>query len=291
MSAISMSTTQNKKRLQAKKNASAIGRHLFLIVFSLIMIYPVIWWVGASLKPAAEMSLPTLFPSHPVWENYITGWQSNGQFTFTTYFRNTLTMEIFNVVGSVCSAAICGFGFGRLRFKGRNLLFTLLMITMMLPGQVTIVPQYVYYHQLGLVDSYVPLILPYYFGTPFFIYLVVQFVRGIPKDLDEAAKIDGANIFTIFFRIIVPLIKAPLVTVAIFTFLWSWDDFFGQMLYLSSPGKFTVGLALRMFIDQFEIKWGQLLAMSLLSIVPSTIVFMLAQKHFVEGIATTGLKG
>ncbi len=290
MSAISMPNPKLKQR-KAKKTASAIGRHLFLLVFSLIMIYPVIWWVGASLKPMAEMSLPTLFPSHPVWENYINGWRSNGQYTFTTYFRNTLTMELFNVVGSVCSAAICGFGFGRLRFKGRNLLFTLLMITMMLPGQVTIVPQYIYYHKLGLVNSYIPLVLPYYFGTPFFIYLVVQFVRGIPRDLDEAAKIDGANIFTIFFRIIVPLIKAPLVTVGIFTFLWSWDDFFGQMLYLSSPDKFTVGLALRMFIDQFEIKWGELLAMSLLSIIPSAIIFMLAQKHFVEGIATTGLKG
>ena len=280
-----------KRRQTVKKIAGLIGRHLFLIVFSLLMIYPIIWWVGASLKAPAEMSLPSIFPHTPVWDNYIQGWKSNGQYTFTKFFKNTLTMEFFNVIGSVCSAALCGFGFGRLRFKGRNLFFTILLITMMLPGQVTIVPQFIYYHKLGLVNSYIPLVLPHFFGGAFFIYLVVQFVRGIPVDLDEAAKIDGANIFTIFSRIIVPLIKAPLVTVAIFTFIWSWDDFFSQVLYLSSVEKFTVGLALRGFIDQFEIKWGQLLAMSLLSVVPSAIVFMLAQKHFVEGIATSGLKG
>ncbi|GHU89807.1 ABC transporter permease [Spirochaetia bacterium] len=237
------------------------------------------------------MRLPSLFPTHPVWTNYTEGWASNGKYTFTTYFKNSFTIEIFNVIGAIFSVSLCGFGFGRLRFRGKNIMFTLLLITMMLPGQVTIIPQYLYYHALGFVDSYVPLILPHYFGGAFFIYLVVQFVRGIPRDLDEAAKIDGANIFTLFYRIILPLIKAPLVTVAIFTFLWSWDDFFSQVLYISSVSKFTVGLALRMFIDQFEIKWGHLLAMSLLSIMPSVAIFMGAQKQIVEGIATTGLKG
>ena len=289
-----MSTMQHvQSRLPGRRSrvGSVAFRHMFLIVFSLVMIYPVIWWVGASLKDTWEMSLPNIFPKVPMWSNYVEGWRSNGQFTFTTYFRNTLTMEFFNVIGSVTAAALCGYGFGRLRFRGRSFFFGLLMLTMMLPGQVTIVPQFIFYHKLGLVNSYIPLILPHYFGSAFFIYLVVQFVRGIPRDLDEAAKIDGANVFSIFARIIVPLMKAPLVTVAIFTFIWSWDDFFSQVLYLSSVEKFTVGLALRMFIDQFEIQWGQLLAMSLLSIVPSAIVFMLAQKHFVEGIATSGLKG
>lgn len=274
-----------------KKYTLLSFRHLFLIVLSVLMTYPIIWWLGASLKDATEMNLPTLFPATPIWDNYIQGWQSKSNYTFATFFKNSLVMGILCVIGSVASASICGFGFGRLRFKGRNILFAVLMVTMMLPGQVTIVPQFIYYHKLGLVDSIVPLVLPYCLGGPFFIYLVVQFVRGIPKDLDEAAKIDGASLFTVYSRIIVPLIKPPLVTVAIFTFIWSWDDFFSQVLYLSSVEKFTVSLALRMFMDQFEVKWGQLFAMSFLSIMPLVIVFMLAQKHFVEGIATTGLKG
>jgi len=162
----------------------------------------------------------------------------------------------------------------------------------MLPTQVTIIPQYILYNSAGLVNSYVPLVLPHFLGGgAFFIFLIVQFIRGIPRDLDEAATIDGASVYGIFWRVVLPLVRPALVTVAIFTFVWSWDDFFAQILYLSSVDKFTVGLALRMFIDQFEIQWGQLLAMSLLSVVPSVLLFFFAQKHFVEGIATTGLKG
>lgn len=269
-----------------------IANHLFLILFSLLMIYPVIWWVGASLKPIEEMSLPTIWPSTPHWSNYSNGWNFSPEHTFLRFFANTLWMELWNVVGGVITAAIVAYGFGRLNFKLRNLWFSILLLTIMLPTQVTIVPQYILFNKFGFVDSYVPLILPHFFGGgAFFVFLLVQFIRGIPRDLDEAAKIDGASVYGIFARVIFPLIKPALVTVAIFTFVWSWDDFFAQVLYLSSVEKFTVGLALRMFIDQFEIRWGELLAMSLVSVMPSVIVFFLAQKHFVEGIATTGIKG
>ncbi|WP_338552133.1 carbohydrate ABC transporter permease [Paenibacillus sp. KS-LC4] len=266
--------------------------HLFLALFSFIMIYPVIWWVGASLKKTSELSLPTIWPSIPIWENYSKGWRFSGEYTFAHFFGNTLLMELGNVAGGVLTAAIVAYGFGRLYFRFKGFWFSILLLTMMLPGQVTVVPQYILFNKLELVDSYVPLVLPHFFGGgAFFIFLLVQFIRGIPRDLDEAAKIDGASVYGIFLRIIFPLIKPALVTVGIFTFIWSWDDFFAQVLYLSSVEKFTVGLALRMFIDQFDIQWGQLLAMSLLSIMPSVLIFFLAQKHFVEGIATTGLKG
>lgn len=269
-----------------------IANHLFLILFSFLMIYPVIWWVGASLKPIEEMSLPTIWPSTPKWSNYIDGWNFSPEHTFLRFFANTLWMELWNVAGGVITAAIVAYGFGRLNFKLRNMWFSILLLTIMLPTQVTIVPQYILFNRFGFVDSYVPLILPHFFGGgAFFVFLLVQFIRGIPRDLDEAAKIDGASVYGIFWRIIFPLIKPALVTVAIFTFVWSWDDFFAQLLYLSSVEKFTVGLALRMFIDQFEIRWGELLAISLVSVMPSVIVFFLAQKHFVEGIATTGIKG
>lgn len=274
---------------EAKK---AWKSHLILIPFSLLMIYPVIWWIGASLKSTSELSLPTIWPKQWMWENYTEGWTFSSQYTFTTFFANTLMMEFWNVLGGVLTAALVGYGFARLNFKFRNFWFAVLMMTLMLPAQVTVVPQYILYNKLGFVDSYIPLILPHFFGGgAFFIFLVIQFIRGIPRELDEAAQIDGASVYGIFFRITMPLIKPALYTVAIFTFLWSWDDFFSQLLYLSSVEKFTVGLGLRMFIDQFEVQWGQLLAMSLLSVLPSAIIFFLAQKHFVEGIATTGIKG
>ncbi|GIO13701.1 ABC transporter permease [Cohnella xylanilytica] len=271
---------------------SKLLHHLFMIAFSLLMLYPVIWWLGASLKETAEMSLPTLWPSSPRWDNYSEGWRFSSDFTFGHFFVNTLLMEVANVAGGVLTAALVAFGFARLHFPLRGFWFSIMLLTLMLPGQVTIVPQYILYNKLGWVDSYVPLILPHFFGGgAFFIFLLVQFIRGLPRDLDDAAKIDGASVYGIFLRIILPLVKPALVTVAIFTFIWSWDDFFAQVLYLSSVEKFTVGLALRMFIDQFEIKWGQLLAMSLLSVIPSAVIFFFAQKHFVEGIATTGMKG
>ncbi|WP_338552376.1 carbohydrate ABC transporter permease [Paenibacillus sp. KS-LC4] len=271
---------------------AGLRTHLILLPFSLLMLYPVIWWVGASFKSMAELGEPSLWPTVFMWENYSNGWSFSPQFTFATFFANTLMMEFWNVIGGVATAALVGYGFGRLNFKLRNFWFSILLLTMMLPAQVTVVPQYILFNKLGFTDSYVPLILPHFFGGgAFFVFLVVQFVRGIPRELDEAAQIDGASVYGIFFRIIAPLIKPALVTVGIFTFLWSWDDFFSQLLYLSSVEKFTVGLALRMFIDQFEVQWGQLLAMSLLSVVPSAILFFVAQKHFVEGIATTGIKG
>ncbi|GIP46882.1 L-arabinose transport system permease protein AraQ [compost metagenome] len=274
------------------KLRSKLTNHLLLTLFSLLMLYPVIWWVGASLKKTEELSLPTLWPKTPLWENYSNGWQYSSDYTFAHFFGNTLLMEVGNVFGGVLTAAVVAYGFGRLNFKLRGFWFSVLLLTMMLPGQVTVVPQYILFNSFGFVDSYVPLVLPHFFGGgAFFIFLLVQFIRGIPRDLDMAAKIDGASVYGIFVWIIFPLIKPALVTVAIFTFIWSWDDFFSQVLYLSSVDKFTVGLALRGFIDQFEIQWGQLLAMSLLSVFPSALIFLFAQKHFVEGIATTGLKG
>lgn len=267
--------------------------HLFLILFSFVMVYPVFWWVGASLKTVEEMKLPSLFPSSPEWSNYTDGWSfSPSEHTFAHFFGNTLLMEFWNVLGGVITAAIVAYGFARINFRLKGFWFAILLMTLMLPTQVTIVPQYILYNNFDLVNSYIPLVLPHFFGGgAFFVFLLVQFIRGIPRDLDEAAKIDGASVYGIFIRIIFPLIKPSLVTVGIFTFIWSWDDFFAQVLFLTSVDKFTVGLALRMYIDQFEIQWGPMLAMALASVVPSVIIFFLAQKHFVEGIATTGIKG
>lgn len=277
----------NKNSMKTK-----IWDHVWLIIVCIVMFFPVTWWVFASFKPTGELASTNLLPVHWTLDNYISGWRVAGDLTFTSFFINTLFIVCVNVLGAVVSSSMVAYGFARLNFKFRNFWFSIVMVTLMLPSQVTVVSQYIMYNKVGLLDTYWPLNLPYILGGgAFFIFLMVQFIRGVPKELDESAKIDGASTFQIYYKIVLPLLKAPLTTVAIYAFTWSWDDFYSQMLYISTPAKFTVGLGLRMLIDAWEIKWGQLLAMSLLSIVPALILFFTRQKDFVEGVATSGLKG
>ncbi|MCY9657873.1 carbohydrate ABC transporter permease [Paenibacillus chondroitinus] len=271
-------------------------RHLFMIAFSLLMAYPVLWWIGASLKSNSELSSPNLFPASPQWSNFVKGWNSVPGHSFTDFYLNTFGLEIAVLAVTLLSSTLVAFGFGRLNFPLKTFWFSLLMVTLMLPGQVLIIPQYAMFHQLGWVNTYLPFIVPHLLasgaGGTFFVFLLIQFVRGIPKELDESAKIDGCSWFGIYWRIVMPLTKPAIVTVMIFCFLWNWDDFLGHLLYINSVDKYTVGLALRMINDsQSGQEWGQLLAMSLVSIMPATLVFMFLQKYFVEGIATSGIKG
>jgi len=266
--------------------------NIVLTLMSLIMVFPIGWWVGATFKPVSELKTPGFFPENPTLNNYINGWSMSSGFSFAHFFRNSLTIGLLIITGAVITSGFVAFGFARIKFKLRGFWFSVLLMTLMLPSQVTVVSQFIMYNRLGFLDSYVPLILPSFLGGgAFFIFLIIQFIRSIPVELDEAATIDGAGLFRLYWQIIFPLIKTPLVTVAIFAFIWSWDDFYSQVLYISSMPKFTVGLALRMFIDQNEVQWGQLLAMALLSVIPSVILFFTAQKEFVAGIATQGLKG
>jgi len=273
----------------AKRNKLIFN--IILTGMSLIMVFPIAWWVGATFKPMKELASLSIFPANPTLNNYIDGWKMSSGFSFTHYYKNSLTIGLLIILGAVLTSGYVAFGYARVNFFLRNFWFSILMLTLMLPSQVTVVSQFILYNNLGFVDSYIPLILPSYLGGgAFFIFLLVQFIRTIPRELDEAATIDGANLFRIYWQVIFPLIKTPLVTVAIFAFIWSWDDFYSQILYISSVKNFTVGLALRMFIDQNEVQWCQLLAMALLSVIPSVLLFFFAQKEFVAGIATQGLK-
>jgi len=279
-----------------RRTWNPVIRHAVLILFSLIMVYPVIWWIGASLKTNQELSSPSIFPSVPQWSNYVNGWNSVPGFTFTDFYLNTFYLITAVIIVTVISCTLVAFGFARLDFPLRGFWFSLLMLTLMLPGQVLIIPQYAMFHQFGWVNTYLPFIVPHALaggaGGTFFVFLLVQFIRGIPRELDESAKIDGCSWFGIYWRIVMPLMKPSIVTVIIFCFLWNWDDFLGHLLYINSVDKYTVGLALRMINDsQGGAEWGQLLAMSLVSILPATLLFVFAQKYFVEGVATTGLKG
>ncbi|SDO04399.1 carbohydrate ABC transporter membrane protein 2, CUT1 family (TC 3.A.1.1.-) [Paenibacillus sp. yr247] len=273
-----------------------VYRHLLLAFMSIVMIYPVIWWVGASLKSNKELSSPNLFPAKLMWSNFVTGWNAIPRHSFTDFYINNFQLEAGILVTTVISCTLVAFGFARLDFPFRNFWFSILMLTLMLPSQVTIIPQYSLFNSFGWVNTYLPFIIPHSLaggaGGPFFVFLLVQFIRGIPRELDESAKIDGCSWFSIYWRIVMPLTKPAIVTVIIYCFLWNWDDFFGHLLYINTVGKFTVGLALRMLNDSQSVQeWGQLLAMGLVSVIPAVIIFFTAQKHFVEGVATTGIKG
>lgn len=270
--------------------------YTFLSVFCLIMIYPVLWWLGATLKTNEEMGSLSIWPSHPMWSNYVNGWYAISNYSFTHFFLNTFELVAVLVVTSIISCSLAAFGFARLDFPLRNFWFGIVLVTLMLPSQVTIVPQYTMFQTFHWVNTYLPFIVPHALaggiGGSFFIFLLVQFIRGIPRELDESAKMDGCSWFGIYWRIVLPLTKPALISVAIYCFLWNWDDFFGQLLYISKVDKFTVSLALKMFVDsETAVPWGQLLSVSLLSVIPAVILFYLAQRHFVEGIAAGSLKG
>jgi len=282
--------------IRAAGNTKTIRSHIFLTILSLIMVYPILWWVGAAFKSNEEMNSPSLFPKEWLWSNITEGWTALPKYTFTHFYLNTFELILGVIITSIVSCSLVAFGFARLDFPFKKILFAVLMATLMLPTQVTLVPQYIMFNNFGWVNSYLPFYIPHMLaggvGGPFFIYLLIQFIRGIPKELDESAKIDGCNWFGIYWRIVLPLTKPALVTVTIYCFLWNWDDFFGHLLYINSVDKYTVGLALKLFVDSSsDMPWGQLLAMSLVSIIPALIVFFLAQRHFVDGIASGAVKG
>jgi multiple sugar transport system permease protein len=269
--------------------------HLFIIALGLFMIYPILWMIVSSFKPNNMIfSDPGLIPRAVTIDNYISGWKGYAGVTFGRFFVNSLLMCIGAVAGNLIACSMAAYAFGRLKFAGRNLWFAVMMITLMLPGHVTIVPRYILFNSFGWVGTLLPIIVPKFLATDaFFVFLLVQFIRSLPKELDEAAIIDGCSKAGVFLRIIVPLAVPGLVTTALFTFLWTWDDFFNHLLYLTNPSIFSVSRALRTFVGDAGAvsNWGGALAMAALSMIPPFILFFTLQKYFVEGIATTGIKG
>lgn len=269
--------------------------HGFVIALGWLMIYPLAWTLSSSLKPENEIfkNSVSLLPSRLFWENYALGWAGFGHYGFDRFFLNTTLITLLVLAGTLFSTAFVAFGFARIPFAARKLWFVCLLATIMLPSQVTLIPQYILFHQLGWVNTYLPLVVPAFIGgTPFFIFLVIQFIRGIPRELDQAAVIDGCGSFGIFWRIVLPLLRPALATTAIFCFYWTWDDFMAPLIYLNDIRLFPVSLGLRMFADPDSISaWGPLFAMSTLSLLPQIVVFLFFQKYLVEGLATSGLKG
>ncbi|MDR2094893.1 MAG: carbohydrate ABC transporter permease [Treponema sp.] len=268
--------------------------NLIIIILGIGMIYPVIWLIMASFKEGNTIfSDPSLIPKSVTLQNYVKGWRGIGIVDFGVFFKNSFIICALCVILNAVFCSLTAYAFGRLKFKGRNLWFALMMVTLMLPGHVTTIPRYIIFRTFGWIDTYLPLVIPKLFATDaFFIFLLVQFIRGLPKDLDESALIDGCGKFGIYIRIIIPLTVPALITTVLFTFLWTWDDFFNQLLYLNSPPIYTVPMGLRLFIDSSGMSsWGSMFAMAVLSIVPCFILFFSLQKYFVQGISTTGIKG
>ncbi|WP_373231738.1 carbohydrate ABC transporter permease [Cohnella sp.] len=258
------------------------------------MFYPILWLIVSSLKPNDEIftTAYSLIPSRIEWNNYVTGWAGFAGNSFGTFFKNSFIIVIFSTIGAVSSSALVAYAFARISFFGKGFWFACMMLTLMLPRDVTIIPQFIMFSELGWLQSFKPIIVPQFLGIPFFIFLIMQFIRTIPADLDEAAKIDGCNKYGIFFKIILPLIVPALMTSAIFSFYWTWEDFIHPLLYLNKPDLYPVSLALKLFLDGESLNnWGGMFAMSTLSLVPVFVIFFLFQRYIVEGISTSGLKG
>ncbi len=263
-----------------------------MIVASVVMIYPLLWLVVSSLRPSEEIFRnPSIWPLSFDISNYVNGWTAL-QSPFGTYLVNSAIVTIGCVIGNLFSCALAAYAFARMEFFAKRLMFAIMLVTIMIPIHVIIVPQYIMFAQMGMVNTFWPIILPKFLATDaFYIFLMVQFIRGIPRELDEAARIDGANHFRIFFQIILPLMMPALAATAVFTFIGSWNDFFSALIYLTKNEVRTVPVALRGFIDATgSSSFGPMFAMSIVSLVPVFFAFLFGQKYLVKGIATTGLK-
>ncbi|MGL5949884.1 MAG: carbohydrate ABC transporter permease [Cetobacterium sp.] len=266
-----------------------------LIVIGTIMIYPLLWMVGGAFKSNAEIfsSISIIPKGEIVLDSFTKAWSGIGSHTFTRYFANTFMIVITKTIFTVISSVFIAYGFARFEYPYKKILTAILIATLMLPESVLFVPQYVMFKQFGWIDTYKPLTIPFIFGThTFFIFMMIQFFRGIPKDLDEAAIIDGCNYFQVLFHILVPVIKPAIITTFLIQFIWSFNDFLNPLLYVYSVEKYPISLALRMSMDLgAAVQWSEIMALSVLATIPPIVLFLFTQKYFVEGISTSGLKG
>ncbi|SEN12767.1 carbohydrate ABC transporter permease [Nonomuraea pusilla] len=267
-------------------------KHLLLIGFGLVMLYPLLWMVSSSLKPEELIfRQPGLWPSEVTLDNYVDGWTAL-KHPFGYYLWNSAVVTALSVVANLVACSLAAYAFARLGFPLKKLWFAVMLGTIMLPHHVVIVPQYIMFSKLGLINTIWPLVMPKILATDaFFVFLMVQFIRTLPRELDEAAEIDGAGYWRTFYRVVMPLCLPALATTAIFTFIWTWNDFLSQLLYLNNPDNFTVPVALRTFLDSSgESSWGPMFAMSIVALGPIFGFFLAGQKYLIRGVATTGLK-
>jgi oligogalacturonide transport system permease protein len=288
------SPSDHVQKLRRRARIRAALRYSLLIVVGFVMIYPLLWLIGASFKTNEEMfASPWFWPENPTLQGYADGWRTSTPYTFATFFINSMQIAIPKVIGTAISSTLVAYGFARFEFPGKKVLFAILIATLLLPDVVTRIPQYLLFRELGWLDTYLPLFVPQWFAwEAFFVFMLIQFMRSIPRDMEEAARVDGANTFQTLIYIVVPMMMPALVSVMLFQFMWTMNDFLGPLIYISTVEKYPVSLALKLSIDATEaFNWNSILAMTVLALTPSLIVFFLARKSFIEGISTGGVKG
>jgi multiple sugar transport system permease protein len=278
----------------SKQRNQLIGKIVILILLcvgGVLYLFPFLWMIRTSLMAYAQLNkLPMIWWPQPLMLSNFK--EALSMMNFPVLLRNTLTITSLAMVGQLISCSLVGFGFARLRFPGREFLFFVLLSTMMLPAMVTEIPRYILFSKLGWVNTFYPLIVPTFFGgSAFFIFLLRQFFRSIPIDLDEAARIDGCSSLRIYSQIIMPLSKPVLTTVVLFSFIWGWNDFWGPLIYLQSNDKKTLALGLSVFQGIYQTEYHYLMAATLVVLLPVIILFIMAQRYFVKGIVMTGIKG
>ena len=275
-------------RLQRRVRATAL--HVVLILLGVTFFLPFFWLISSSLKRPDELfDIPPIwFPPEPRWRNYV---EIVTVFPFFNQLKNTLIICALSVIGSLVSAVPVAYSFSRIRWAGRDAVFMLVLSTMMLPYQVTLIPIYILFRKLGWVGTYAPLTVPLFFGTPFFIFLLRQFFLTLPTELDDAAIIDGCSELGVLWRIILPLATPALATVALFQFLWAWNDFLGPLIFLNDEARYTLAIGLSMLIGPYAARWELVMAGATLIVVPVVLLFFFTQRTFIQGIALTGVKG
>lgn len=290
---VTASAPSGRRRVK-RKTWQTVVWFIALIALTALVLYPLVWLFLSTFKPNSEFGQnPGLIPQSPTLDNYGKVMEGIAGVPMWRFFLNSLILAASAVIGTVLSSALAAYAFARVQFKGLGILFAAMIGTLLLPFHVVIIPQYIIFNQLGWVDTFIPLILPKFLATEaFFVFLLVQFIRQMPRDMDEAAKIDGAGHLRIFWSIILPLIKPALITCAIFAFIWAWNDFLGPLLYLTSPENYPLPIALRLYNDQTSSSdYGATVTASFVALVPVLLFFVVFQRFLVDGVATQGLKG
>lgn len=279
---------------KTREQVSTVVRYTVLILVGFVMFYPMLWMVGASFKASNNEIYSTIsfLPKSPSFQAYIDGWTATGN-PYSLYLINTFKIVIPKVVGAVVASVVTAYGFSRFEFPGKTFWFSILLATLFLPQVVLNIPQFLLFRTWGWTNSYLPLVVPAFFGAePYFIFMLVQFMRSVSRELEEAAKIDGCNSFERLVYIVVPMVKPTIVSVALFQFMWAFNDFQGPLIYIDSVKKYPTSLGLRLLTDaETGFEWNKVLALSVITLLPSLIVFFLAQDQFVDGIAAGGVKG
>lgn len=279
---------------QGRRPWSEVGRQLLIILLilpgALLFMTPWIWMILTAGKETTDIWKipPVWIPPAYQWQNFIEGWQKGN---FATFYLNTTLIALLNVAAVVTSCSLAAYAFARIQFPGRNTLFLIVLSTMMLPAQVTLIPLFMIFSKLGWVNTFRPLVVPLFFGDAFSIFLLRQFLLSIPRDYDEAALIDGCSRIGVFFRILLPQISAALIVVAIYQFTYSWNDFFGPLIYINSPELFTITLGLTRFMGRTQTDIQYLMAMTIVSTLVPIVIFFFTQRTFLQGIVITGVKG